>query len=359
MSESFIHLNIHTDYSVVDGIVRIEQLMQRLVSYKTPAVAITDHMNLYAAIKFYNAAINNGIKPIIGCEINLSDESAPEKIYRLTLLCQNHKGYLNLLRIISNAYLKNNVLDTHTVFREDLESHSEGLIVLSGADRGDIGVALLNKNKSLADELLKRWKHNFGDRYYLEVQRINKPNEEKYISSVVILAQDTNTPLIATNNVMFLDEDSYEVHEARICIQGGELLTDQKRKSKYTSSQYLKKEDEMVELFADLPQALENSKSIAKRCSLILQLNQIALPAFPIPKGFTIETYLKEKSEYGLKNRFDNKSIDTRHHDNNVISNYELRLKKELSVINDMGYPGYFLIVYDFIQWAREKSSYE
>lgn len=343
MNPSFVHLRLHTEYSLVDGLITIEDLMKRAVELQMPAIAITDQINLFATVKFYKAALAAGIKPIIGVDCWLANPKQNKQPFRCTLLCQNAEGYRNLTRLITRAYQEGQTHGLPILQKDWLATANKGLIVLSGAREGDIGQALLANKKENAVQLITEWQQVFTDRFYIELQRTGRNNEENYLHAALELAQQHNTPVVATNDVRFLNSNDFEAHETRVCIQDGFVLNDPKRPHLYNAQQYLRSNEEMQKLFADIPEALENSVEIAKRCNLELTLGKTSLPKFPIPTGMTAESYLTQQAEQGLKERIGKGGN----------KEYLDRLKIELDVINPMGFAGYFLIVADFIRWAK------
>lgn len=354
MDPGFIHLRLHSEYSLIDGLVQIQPLIEKATKCQMPALAITDQSNVFAVVKFYQAAINAGIKPIIGADIWLENLKNTKQPFRLTLFCQNEKGYKNLLELISLSFLKGQAHGKAIVQRQWLTELNEGLIALSGAEEGDIGHALLANDLSLAKQLLKDWMSIFPKRYYLELRRTGVSQQEAYIQAALVLAEEFAIPVIATNDVRFLERDDYEAHEARVCIHEGLILADPRRPRRYTEHQYFRTTDEMLQLFHDIPEALANTVELAKRCNMSLLLGKSFLPRFPVPHGFTIESYLCEMAKQGLEQRLQI-SFDV-HSDTFPIQRraYDARLQTELDVINNMGFAGYFLIVADFTRWARE-----
>lgn len=338
MTPHFVHLHLHSEYSLVDGIIRINPLIERMTSTGAAALAITDECNLFALVKFYKAARGAGIKPIIGADLKLKHEANIRPPFRLTLLCQNQAGYRNLTQLISRAYLEGQTQGVPMIQRAWLTGNTEGLIALSGIE-GDLGTALMLERG--VHELLASWLQFFPNRFYLEISRVGKPNEALYISRVAAFAQETKIPLVATNDVRFVYPEDFEAHEARVCIQDGTILNDEKRPHRFTEAQYFRTEEEMLELFADLPSALANTVEIAKRCNVEMELTQTYLPDFPIPAGRQAREYLVELAETGLRAR----GLKSQP--------YLERLHQELTVIINMGFSGYFLIVADFIQWAK------
>lgn len=358
MEPTHIHLSLHTEYSLADSVLRIGPLMETLASQAVPAVALTDQSNLFAMVKFYRAAQRVGIKPIIGVDawireapgLTANDGEAPS---RALFLCQNEIGYRNLTRLVSRTYLEGQHGGLAILDYDWLEGMSEGLIVLSGGRMGDVGRALLAGRESQAEERLDYWRRLFPDRYYLEVQRTGRDNEETYLEAAVALAGSFNIPVVATNDVRFLQPEDFEAHEARVCIHDGEVLADPRRTRRYSRQQYLRTPEEMQHLFADLPEALENSVEIAIRCSLGLTLGKSVLPQFPVPDEMDTVSFLRREAEKGLESRLDKHSDSKISGGPNQRSDYEARLARELEVIIQMGFPGYFLIVADFIQWAK------
>ena len=343
----FVHLRLHTEYSLVDSVVRIDSLVERAAAAGMPAVAVTDEQNLFAMVKFYRAALKAGVKPLIGVDLWLAEgERVPPS--RLTLLCMHEAGYRNLTRLLSRAYLERSVRAKPLIERAWLDATSTGgLIALSGGAEGDVGRALLAQKPAEAAARLGEWQQIFGDRYYLEVSRVGRDHDEPLIAATVPLAIEQGVPLVATNDARFLEASDFESHEARVCIHEGSLLADTQRPRRYTAEQYLRTADDMQMLFADLPEALANTVQIARRCSLMLRLGESRLPEYPVPEGETTEGFLRSESARGLGARLQRlKPADPAH--------YHERLERELEVICSMGFAGYFLIVADFIRWARE-----
>jgi DNA polymerase-3 subunit alpha len=354
MTASFVHLHVHTDYSLVDSCIRVKELVRAVAAAGMPAVAVTDQSNLFAMVKFYRAAEQAGVKPIIGADLWLHNDAEPGRPTRLLLLCRDRHGYLNLTRLVSRSYTEGQLQGIPTIRREWLQERSEGLIALSGGPAGDVGQALQAGNIELADSLVQQWAALFPERYYLEVMRTGRPADEAHLHAIVSLAQRHGLPVVATNDVRFLEAADFEAHEARVCINSGRTLDDSRRPRDYSDQQYLRSSAEMAELFADLPEALENSVEIAKRCNLELTLGKHVLPEFPLPEGMTTEEYFRAQAQQGLEQRlqalFDTQAADFAQRRRE----YDERLAFELDVIINMGFPGYFLIVADFIQWAKD-----
>lgn len=347
----FVHLRVHTEYSLIDGIVRVKPLMGAIAAGGMPAVALTDEGNLFAMVKFYRAALAAGVKPIIGVDAWVRNDADESKPYRVTFLCMNDKGYRNLTALISLGYTDGQRLGRPYLSYDWIADHAEGLIALSGARQGDVGQALLADKPELVDQALAFWLEHFPNRYYLELQRTGRAHEEDYLHAAVGLAAQRGLPVVATNDVRFIKPDDFEVHEARVCITQGYVLNDSKRPRDYSEQQYCRSAEEMAELFSDMPEALANTVEIAKRCNVTLTLGENFLPQFPIPDGMTDAEFLAEESRKGLEERlprlFPNGFSDEDR------KPYDERLEIELSVINQMGFPGYFLIVADFIRWAK------
>jgi DNA polymerase-3 subunit alpha len=345
MSPGFVHLRLHSEYSLSDSVVRVPELVAAVAAAGMPAVAVTDRNNLFAMVKFYREALQGGVKPIIGVDLAVREEGERREPSRLTLLCQNQDGYRNLARLISRAYLEGQERGVPRIERDWLSPASlAGLIALSGALEGDVGRALVNGREAEAEHALERWRSLLPGRYYLELQRLGRQFEEAYIGSAVALAARHQLPVVATNDVRFLKADEFESHEARVSIHDGALLADPARVRRYTRQQYLRSPAEMSALFADLPEALANSVEIARRCSLALTLGEARLPQYPVPAGTSTEEFLRAEAARGLARRFPA----------GAGAPYHERLASELAVICQMGFAGYFLIVADFIRWARE-----
>ena len=354
MSAQFVHLRLHTEYSLIDSVVRVPELIQATAAAGMPAVAVTDQSNLFAMVKFYRKALAGGVKPVIGVDLHVRESGEHQPPTRITLLCQSQAGYRNVTRLVSRAYLEGQQRGMPAVDRGWLSAESlEGLIALSGAAEGDVGRALANGRESEAGHALDQWLALFPDRYYIELQRLGRPDEEVYIAAAVSLAARRGVPVVATNDVRFLKSSDFESHEARVCIHDGALLADPARVRRYTPQQYLRSPQEMASLFADIPEALANSVEIARRSSLVLELGRPRLPPYPVPGDVSTEDFLRSEASAGLERRFadiERTGEGTPRTDREA---YESRLRTELDVICQMGFAGYFLIVADFIRWAR------
>ncbi|WP_261881965.1 DNA polymerase III subunit alpha [Vibrio pelagius] len=348
----FVHLRVHSDFSMVDGLSKVPPLVKKVAEMGMPAMALTDFTNLCGLVKFYGTAHGCGVKPIIGADFLMQSPEFGEELTRLTVLATDNKGYNNLTLLISKAYLRGHVQHHPVIDKEWLIENAEGLIILSGAKDGEIGKALLKGNQALVDSCVAFYKEHFSDRFYLELIRTGRPDEESYLHFALDLAERVELPVVATNEVVFISEDLFEAHEIRVAIHDGYTLEDPRRPKNYSEQQYLRSEEEMCELFADIPEALENSVEIAKRCNVTVRLGEYFLPNFPT-EGLAIEDFLIKKSEEGLERRlaflFPDEQVRAERR-----PEYDERLKVELEVINNMGFPGYFLIVMEFIQWSKD-----
>jgi DNA polymerase-3 subunit alpha len=346
----FVHLRLHSEYSLIDSVVRVQELVDAVASSGMSAVGVSDQSNLFAMVKFYRAALARGVKPVIGVDLLVREHGERAQPSRLTLFCQSQAGYRNITRLVSRAYLEGQQRGIATVDRSWLSRDSlNGLIALSCATEGDVGRALVSSREREAEKALDFWLDLCGDRFYIELQRLGRPDEEAYIAASVALASRRGVPVVATNDVRFLKADDFESHEARVCIHDGALLADSGRPRRYTQQQYLRTPQEMAALFADVPEALANSVGIAQRCSLVLKLGEARLPQYPVPEGLTTAQFLREQSDRGLDER-----LAVIGEGAATTQQYKDRLRIELDVICQMGFEGYFLIVADFIRWAKE-----
>jgi len=351
MTKEFIHLHVRSEFSVADGIVRIKELLAKAKELNMPAIAITDRCNLFAMVKFYQAANAAGIKPIFGTMVYIENEDDPKNPYFLLLYCQNKRGFANLTTLISKAHVDNKVYGLPIIKKNWLtEETCSGLIAISNFPEGDIAIALRNGRLDLADVLYEYWSGIFPGRFYLEICQTSNTNEQDLLPDLISFASKNNSPLVATNKVCFLDREDYEAHEARVCIHESSSISDSKKKNDYTEEQYFKTKDEMWHIFKNIPEAITNAFNIAKRCNFSLNLGQVFLPDFPVPVGDTVESYLIRSANEGLLKRLEIleqlQTIDR--------AEYQNRLEIELKVINNMGFAGYFLIVADFIKWAKD-----
>ncbi|HUR39863.1 MAG TPA: DNA polymerase III subunit alpha [Verrucomicrobiae bacterium] len=363
----FVHLRVHTEYSLTDGIIRLERpdprtleddpkqrhleprfktLIEQAVELGFPAVGITDNANLFAMVKFYKSAEASGVKPVVGTDLLLEERAPGEGPERVTFLVQGERGYRNLVRLVSQAYTEGQETGAPRLKRAWLDGHADGLILLCGAKSG-VGRQLLGGHIDRAQAQLEEWRVRFGNRVYLEVTRCGRPDDEPHLRAAVNLARRTGTPVVATNEVCFLRRDDFDAHEARVCIAQGWTLDNERRPHEYTAEQYLKSPAEMRALFRDLPEALANSVEIARRCTLSLNFGVNFLPDFPVPTGHTAPSFLREQAFAGLDTRL------ARHKPGRPVEEYHKRLEYELGVIDKMGFAGYFLVVGDFIAWAK------
>ncbi|MFT5178314.1 MAG: DNA polymerase-3 subunit alpha [Alteromonas macleodii] len=336
----------------MDGLNKVKPILGKVAALGMPAVAITDQMNMCGLVKFYSEAHNLGIKPIIGTDFWVTNEVFGDEPFRLTLIAMNNEGYKNITILISKAYLRGHLSHRAVIDQEWLAEHSEGVIALSGAQHGDVGVGLMKNNAKILDSALEFYQTHFPDRFYLELIRTGRQGEEDYLHLAVELAEQRGLPVVATNEVCFIDREGFDAHEIRVCIHDGYTLDDNRRPKRYSDQQYLRTAEEMVELFSDIPEAIENTVEIAKRCNVTVRLNEYFLPQFPTG-GMTTEDFLVKVSEEGLEER-----LEFLFPDEEVRKakrpEYDDRLRIELEVINQMGFPGYFLIVMEFIQWSKD-----
>ena len=347
MQPRFIHLHLHSEFSLVDSTIRIGALVKRCAKAGMPALALTDQSNLFAQVKFYRTAEKAGIKPLTGADMWLEDDGLKQPA-RLTLLCQDLTGYRNLCRLSSRSYLDGHRGERVVIEASWLREHGEGLIVLAGF-QSDIGQCLREGREEEAGLRLAGWQRDFGDRFYLELTRTGRSGETEFETGALPLARQLNCPVVASNDVRFLDKDDFDAHEARVCIATGRVLADPRRPREYTAEQYFKTPEEMAELFADLPGALENSVQIAMRCNLELSFGTPYLPLFPVPEGETLDSWITAESRRGLEQRLAGYRLPAGF----TAEQYQQRLQVELDVICGMQFPGYFLIVADFINWAK------
>ncbi|EOX4197821.1 DNA polymerase III subunit alpha [Vibrio cholerae] len=349
---NFIHLRIHSDFSMVDGLSKVPPLVKKVAAMGMPAMALTDFTNLCGLVKFYSTAHNCGVKPIIGADFTLQSEEFGDELTKLTLLAKNNVGYKNLTLLISKAYLRGHVQHQPVIDKAWLVEHAEGLIVLSGGKSGEVGRALLKGNQQQVERCIEFYQTHFADHFYLELIRTGRADEESYLHFALDVAEQYDLPVVATNEVVFITEESFEAHEIRVAIHDGYTLEDPRRPKNYSPKQYLRSEAEMCELFADIPEALANSVEIAKRCNVTVRLGEYFLPNFPTG-GMAIEDFLVMKSREGLEERleflFPDPEVRAKRR-----PEYDERLQVELDVINQMGFPGYFLIVMEFIQWSKD-----
>lgn len=345
----FVHLGIHTEFSITESIVRIPDLIKAAVNDEMPALALTDLSNLHAAVKFYTKCLDKGIKPILGSNIRLNDAE-----HKVTLLSMTNKGWRSLTEIVSRGFIEGQQLDIPCVHKEWILEQNQDLIVLLGM-HSDVGKMLNSSNPQKAEPLLEEWIEKFGNRVYFALTRTDRPDEESFIAGAIQLAQKHNIGVVAHNDVHFIAQTDFEAHEARVCIADGYVLGDSRRPRYYSPEQYFKTAEEMTALFSDIPTAIENTYHIAKRCNVSLRLGFNDLPDYPVPEGHTIDTFFAYVSQQGLEERLNLLyPIEKRDEDwLEIRQKYDERLTYEISTILNMGFPGYFLIVMDFIQWSK------
>ena len=349
----FVHLRLHSEFSVVDGTNRIDDAVQVAADDKQPALALTDLNNLFGTIKFYKEARSKGVKPLLGAEIYLESLTQDANhLSKMILLVQSQQGYLNLCELLSRGWTQNVHKAVGVIKLAWLQELSQGLIALSGAQSGPVGQALVQGDLSRASELALQIAGIFPHRFYIELQRAGRADDESHVVAAVQLASHLNLPVVATHPVQFTKPDDYEAHEARVCISEGEILGNQRRVRKFTREQYFKSSAQMVDLFADIPSAVANTLEIAKRCNVSLVLGKPQLPDYPTPNGMAIDEYFRFSSHEGLKERLAHLYPDAAKRELER-SRYEERLEFEINTILKMGFPGYFLIVGDFINWAK------
>ncbi|WP_159016188.1 DNA polymerase III subunit alpha [Cognatiluteimonas profundi] len=347
MSARFAHLHLHSEYSLVDSTIRIPELVARCAAMGQPAVAVTDQNNLFALVKFYKAAEAAGIKPVIGADVLLADGT--EAPSRLTLLCRDHTGYLTLSRLLTRAWMEGHRVDGVVVRPEWLRDSNAGLFTLAGRHSEAGRLAAAGKH-DLAAQWLADWQRHTGERLHLELTRSGRDGEDAFNAFALQASSERGIPVVASNDVRFLDATGFDAHEARVCISTGRVLDDPKRPHEYSAEQFLKSSEDMAELFADVPDAIDNALALATRCNLELSLGTYYLPAFPVPSEHTLESWIRSQAREGLARRLARHPPAPEHGN----APYELRLESELDVIVAMGFPGYFLIVADFINWAKD-----
>jgi len=346
----FVHLRVRSEFSLQDSIVRIPALVSASLKAEMPAVAMADLMNVYGLVKFFKAAQKKAIKPIFGADIVIRNG---ESLNLVTALVMNHAGYLNLIALLSEAYISGQEQGRPVLAYSELQARNNGLIFLLSRT-SDVGQALIGSDIAQADRLLTDWMTLCPSRVYLELQRTGREGEEDHLHAAVALAERRQCPVVATNDVRFLTPEEFEAHEVRVSIAQSYTLDDPRRPREYSSEQYFKSTEQMQELFSDIPEALANTVEIAKRCSLSLSLGKNYLPDFPVPPGLTMAEYFSQLSHEGLQKRLDKLFDRTRADMPEIEAEYKARLEFELNIINQMGFPGYFLIVMDFIRWAKE-----
>ena len=351
----FIHLRLHTEYSVTDGLVRVGEAVGRARETAMPALGVSDLSNTFGWVKFYRAARGAGIKPVFGCDVWVTNAADSNRPSRLLLLVQHRAGYRRLCELLARAYQENLHRGRAEIDPAWLAEDADGLLALSGGDAGNVAQAILDDKPAAARAAAEAWAALFPGRYYLELQRFGQPHTERLIDGLLDLGAALNLPAVATHPIQFIAPDDFKAHEARVCIAEGMMLGDPRRPRPFTTEQYFKTPDEMAELFADLPEALQNSVEIAKRCNLTLELGKSRLPDFPTPDGMSLDDYMRQRSFEGLQERMAQLYPDEAQRAARL-PEYTKRLEFELGTIIQMGFPGYFLIVADFINWAKNNN---
>ena len=344
---AFVHTRVHTEHSISDGLIRVPELVQAVGRKGMQAVAVTDRNNLFSAVKFHTAAVEAGIKPIIGCELSVASE-ADGAVSDVVFLCMNERGYRNLTRLVTKAYTDGREKGRLYATYDWIEEYNEGLLVLSGGLRGDVGRLLAGGDRRALEHAVSFWSGAFPQRYYIEIYSTGRAGEKAWLAAALQLARKHGLPVVATNDAVFLEREDYEAHEIKVCINQRQMFDDRSRKHLYSREQYLKSAGEMAALFGDIPSALENTVEIAKRCNLRFDLGQVLLPVFPAAQGSDAQTRIRQDTGQSLK-RF------TEAHPEADAEVYRQRLDYELGIIERMDYAGYFLIVADFIAWARKE----
>ena len=352
VAPAFVHLRLHSEFSIADGAVRVDEAVRAAAADAMPALALTDLANQFGLVKFYKAARANGVKPIVGCDAWIAHDAERDAPFRALLLAASRQGYLRLCDWLTRAYLTNQHRGRPELRREWFAEGTDGLIALSGARDGDIGHALLQGNSAGAERLARQWADAFPQRFFLEVQRAGRPDDDALVAATAALASSMRLPIVATHPIQFLRPSDFRAHEARVCIAEGHVLSDPRRPRHFTAEQYFTTQSAMLEKFADLPAALANSVAIAQRCNLTIPLGKNHLPLFPTPDGMTLDDLLRREATNGHERRLaelypDQAPREKRRPD------YAARLDFEIRTIVQMGYSGYFLIVADFINWAK------
>ena len=352
---AFVHLRLHSEFSVVDGTVRIDDAVDAAARDAMPALALTDLSNEFGLIKFYKAARARGVKPLAGCDVLITHDSEREAPVRALLLVASRAGYLRLCDWLTRAYRTNQYRGRAELKREWFDEGTDGLIALSGGREGEVGQALLQGNGTAAARAAREWASRFPQRFYLELQRAGRPDDDALVAATAALAAAERLPVVATHPVQFLRRDDFRAHEARVCIAEGHILSDARRPRRFTAEQYFMSQNEMAAKFADYPEALANTLAIAQRCNLTIPLGKNHLPEFPTPPGVSLDDHLRAETQAGLARRLDELYPDAAVRERRR-AEYVERLEFETRVIVQMGFAGYFLIVADFINWAKNNS---
>ena len=349
----FVHLRMHSEYSVTDSTVRLDSAIKKVKEQGVGALGLTDLNNIFGGLIFYTHARKAGVKALMGCDLVIQNEADRDKPFRMAVFCQNHEGYKNLCEILTHAWLKNQYMGRGETKLEWLFKHHEGLIFLSGGPEGQIAQLCLSGKKAEAIALAKKMKSLWGDRFFLELQSAGRPSDEAVVRYHLSIADECDIPVVATHPIQFLEPEDFDAHDIRVCIARGDVLADKSRPKLYSKEQYLKTPEEMISLFADVPSAIANTVEIAKRCNLEGVLSKPQLPLFPTPDGMSLDDYIDQLSHEGLEQRLEFLYPDKEKREKER-PRYEERLQFELGIIKKMGFPGYFLIVQDFINWSKQ-----
>jgi len=354
--QDFVHLRLHSEFSITDGILHVKNAVDLAKQNQMFALALTDLHNMFGLVKFYKNCRENGIKPIIGAELNVESTNSITPKYKILVLAKNNVGYTKLSALITRSYTENKILDLPYVKEEWLLDKIEtNLIILSGGIHGDIGQLIMQNKLTEATTQLQKWQKAFPDNYYLELQRINHPETNLLLKETIKLANEFELPVVATHPIQFGGEKDYLAHELRVCIANNEQLDNEKREIKFTEDQYFKSQAEMIELFNDIPSAINNTLEIAKRCNVEITLGKYFLPDFATPDGSQLEEYLSILANKGLDKRLSEIYPDEKTRQEHA-NTYKSRLELEIETIIKMGFSGYFLIVADFINWAKNNN---
>ena len=344
MTQLFSHLRVSSEYSISQGLLTVDQIVDNAIRNSVPSVALTDKSNMFGLVKFFNKCESAGIKPISGSSIRLIFDD-DDTSYELLCLAKTNNGHKNLMKIISNAH--NNSLFNFPIIRfNDLIELKDDIIVISGGTDSHIFEDLKSNNISDASKRIDEFRNSFGDNFVLDVQLTNRIDEIEYLKNVLPIAKDKGIPLIATNDVLFAEQDDYEIHETKVCINTGKTLNDPNRERVFSEHQYFKSPQEMMELFKDYDSLIDNTNEISKKCNVSLETKGYFLPEYPVPKKHNFDSFLKEISTQRIESYI--KDFDSKKH-----SEYLDRLNYELEQIKTMGFSSYFLIVYDFIEWSK------
>ena len=352
MNPQFVHLRMHSEYSVTDSTVRLDSAIKKVKEQGVGALGLTDLNNIFGGLIFYTHARKAGVKALMGCDLVIQNEADREKPFRMAVICQNHDGYKNLCEILTHAWLKNQYMGRGETKMEWLFKHHEGLIFLSGGPEGQIAQLCLAGKKDEAISLATKMKEAWGDRFFLELQRAGRSSDEAVVRYHLSIADECDISVVATHPIQFLEPQDFDAHDIRVCIARGEVLADKSRSKLYSPEQYFKSPEEMISLFADVPSAIANTVEIAKRCNLEGVLSKPQLPLFPTPDGMSLDDYIDQLSHEGLEQRLEFLYPDKEQREKER-PRYEERLQFELGIIKKMGFPGYFLIVQDFINWSK------